>query len=85
MDRNVREYCRQKYNNPISQQLEERFVLYFMMKNNAISHTVPDFPKIISCGMESIKNQAIKMKAATGDADKRNFYEAILISMMLML
>ncbi len=80
MDRNVREYCRQKYNNPVSQQLEERFVLYFMMKNNAISHTVPDFPKIISSGMESIRNQAIEMKAATGAADKRNFYEAIRIS-----
>jgi len=80
MDRNVREYCRRKYNNPISQQLEERFVLYFMMKNNAISHTVPDFPKIISCGMENIRNQAVKMKAGTNEVDKRNFYEAILIS-----
>ena len=35
MDRNVREYCRKKYGNPLCQQLEERFVLYFMMKNNA--------------------------------------------------
>ena len=80
MDRNVREYCRNKYDNPVSQQLEERFVLYFMMKNNAISHTVPDFPKIISCGMESIRNQALKMKAGTNDAGKSNFYDAILIS-----
>ncbi|MCJ7714966.1 MAG: pyruvate formate lyase family protein, partial [Anaerolineales bacterium] len=80
MDRNIREYCRKKYNNPISQQLEERFVLYFMMKNNAISHTVPDFPKIISCGMEDIRDQAARMKEGTSEEAKRNFYEAILIS-----
>jgi formate C-acetyltransferase len=80
MDRNVREYCRNKYNNPISQQLEERFVLYFMMKNNAISHTVPDFPRIISFGMEIIRNQALEMKAGTHEADKTNFYDAVLIS-----
>lgn len=80
MDRNVREYCRRQYNNPISQQLEERFVLYFMMKNNAISHTIPDFPKIISCGMEAIRNQAAKLKEGAQEKDKRYFYEAILIS-----
>lgn len=80
MDRNVREYCRQKYNNPVSQQLEERFVLYFMMKNNAISHTVPDFPKIVNCGMEKIREQAVKMNESITDAEKKNFYEAILIS-----
>ncbi len=80
MDRNVREYCRKKYGNPVSQQLEERFVLYFMMKNNAISHTVPDFPKIISCGLEGVRKQAIQLKAETSEEDKNNFYEAVLLS-----
>jgi len=80
MDRNVREYCRQKYNNPISQQLEERFVLYFMMKNNAISHTIPDFPKIISCGMENTRDQAVKMKEGANEEKQKKFYEAIVIS-----
>ena len=80
MERNVREYCRSKYGNPISQQLEERFVLYFMMKNNAISHTVPDFPKIISCGMDSVRIQADQLKAQTREDDKGNFYEAVLVS-----
>jgi pyruvate formate-lyase/glycerol dehydratase family glycyl radical enzyme len=80
MDRNVREYCRQKYDNPVSQQLEERFVLYFMMKNNAISHTVPDFSKVVGCGMEKIRDQALAMKKETPDVDKDKFYEAIRIS-----
>ena len=80
MERNVREYCRRKYNNPISQQLEERFVLYFMMKNNAISHTVPDFPGIVSRGMQNTRDQAARMKAAATQTDKCNFYEAIMIS-----
>ena len=47
MDRNVREYCRKKFNDPFSQHLEESWVFYFMMKNNAISHTVPGFPIIL--------------------------------------
>jgi len=83
MDRNVREYCRNKYGNPISQQLEERFVLYFMMKNNAISHTVPDFPKVINWGMDNVRNRAVKMKEdaeKAGDEQKINFYESIRIS-----
>lgn len=37
-DRTVREYCRKKFNYPLSQQLDERWVLYFLMKNNAIDH-----------------------------------------------
>ncbi len=76
MDRNVREYCRAKYNNPISQQLEERFVLYFMMKNNAISHTVPGFPKILKEGFESIKNKAIEKEKSTKTIELRNFYKS---------
>ncbi|NVM02813.1 MAG: hypothetical protein HWN67_10780, partial [Candidatus Helarchaeota archaeon] len=41
MDRNVREQARQKFNNPMSQRLDEFFCLYFMWKTQAISHTIP--------------------------------------------
>ncbi|MFW9947018.1 MAG: pyruvate formate lyase family protein, partial [Candidatus Odinarchaeota archaeon] len=80
MERNVREYNRAKYNNPISQQLEEGWVFYFMMKNNAISHTVPGFPMVINEGLESVKYRAIEKEKTTDSIEKQNFYKAIQIA-----
>jgi len=79
MDRNVREYCRKKYGNPVSQQLEERFVLYFMMKNNAISHTVPGLNRVLTQGFERIKEDATKRGKQATSAEKKNFFEAVQI------
>ncbi len=79
MDRNVREYCRSKYENPVSQQLEERFVLYFMMKNNAISHTVPGLQKVLDEGFEKIRDEAVKKEKGTKSKEKKNFYKAVQI------
>jgi pyruvate formate-lyase/glycerol dehydratase family glycyl radical enzyme len=78
MDRNVREYCRTKYGNPVSQQLEERFVLYFMMKNNAISHTVPGFKKVLTEGLRKIQQDALELERAASP-EKKNFYKAVQI------
>ncbi|MFX0075252.1 MAG: pyruvate formate lyase family protein [Candidatus Hermodarchaeota archaeon] len=80
MERNVREYCRAKYNNPKSQALEESWVFYFMMKTNAISHTIPGFPMILNSGLESVKNKAERLEKETDSEEKRNFYKAVQIS-----
>ena len=80
MERNVREFCRKKYNNSVSQQLEEGWVFYFMMKNNAISHTVPGFPTIINKGFESIKKKAAEMEKDADSIEKTNFYKAVQIA-----
>jgi pyruvate formate-lyase/glycerol dehydratase family glycyl radical enzyme len=80
MERNVREYCRTKYNNAKSQRLEEGWVFYFMMKNNAISHTVPGFPMIVSEGLESIVNKAKKLENKASSPEQKNFYKAIQIA-----
>ncbi len=80
MERNVREYCRAKNNDPFSQHLEEGWVFYFMMKNNAISHTVPGFPMVLNEGLESVKNKANKMEIKADTTEKQNFYKAIQIA-----
>ena len=80
MDRNIREYCRKKFNNPVSQQLEEKWVLYFMMKNNAISHTVPGFPMVINEGFESIKRKAIEKEKEADSENKKAFYKSVQIA-----
>lgn len=80
MERNVREYCRTKNNNPKSQTLEEGWVFYFMMKTNAISHTIPGFPMVINEGLESVMNKAKKLEESTEDLEKKNFYKAVQIA-----
>ena len=80
MERNVREYCRTKFNNPKSQALEEGWVFYFMMKTNAISHTVPGFPMVINEGLESVKNRAEELEKEADSKEKKNFYKAIQIA-----
>jgi formate C-acetyltransferase len=80
MERNVREYCRAEFDDPVSQWLEECWVFYFMMKNNAISHTVPGFPMILGKGLEKIKAEAFEKEKKADSANKKNFYKAIQIA-----
>ena len=79
-DRTVREYCRMKFDYPLSQQLDERWVLYFMMKNNAISHTIPDFKTVLHEGLESVRKQAAQKESEATDQEKKNFYRSMLIA-----
>ncbi|MFX0070348.1 MAG: pyruvate formate lyase family protein [Candidatus Hermodarchaeota archaeon] len=80
MDRNVREFARDRFGNPVSQKLEESWVFYFMMKNNAISHTVPGFPKILNEGFEKLQQEAAELEKEADNEDKKNFYKAAQIA-----
>ncbi len=79
-DRTVREYCRKTFNNPLSQQLDERWVLYFMMKNNAISHTIPDFQTVLNDGLGSVMERAARLEAEADDPSRANFYRSMRIA-----
>ncbi|MFP4039000.1 MAG: pyruvate formate lyase family protein [Desulfosudaceae bacterium] len=79
MDRNVREHCRRVNKAPLSQQLEERFVLYFMMKNNAISHTIPDFETVLRKGLNAIMAETRSREAESLEASSRRFYRSLAI------
>lgn len=52
--RNFREYVREKYQEPICQQLDERWAAIFMWKNVALSHTILDYPKLLKKGLSGI-------------------------------
>ena len=80
MERNVREYCRKKFNNPKSQKLEEGWVFYFMMKTNAISHTVPGFPMVLNEGLLSVKQKSADLEQKAASSEDKNFYKAIQIT-----
>ncbi len=52
--RNCREWVREKYDQPLSQIMDERFAVYFMWKTAALSHTIADFPKLLRLGTSGI-------------------------------
>ncbi len=55
--RNMREWVRDEYGNPLCQQLDERFAVYFLWKTVALSHTIADFPKLLRLGTSGIKRE----------------------------
>lgn len=77
-NRNFREWVREKYKNPICQQLDERFAVYFLWKTVALSHTIPDFPKILSRGTRAIIREirdAMEKQAPANDPPGGNAVE----------
>ena len=52
--RNMREYVREKYNEPTCQKLDERWAAVFLWKNVALSHTILDYPKLLKLGLRGI-------------------------------
>ncbi|HPQ52801.1 MAG TPA: pyruvate formate lyase family protein, partial [Spirochaetota bacterium] len=80
--RNFREWVRDKYNNPLSQQIDERYALYFNWKQATISHTIPDFPKMLSLGtsgiIEEIRNE---LSRGNCDDEKQNTLEAMILTL----
>ncbi len=84
-DLNVREYARSTNNFPRYQELDEKFVLYFMWKTVALSHTVPDFPRMLKYGLAPAIEDAAKRKAKTDDERHKTFYSAIEIALQGVL
>jgi formate C-acetyltransferase len=84
-DRNVREYARITNNFPRYQELDEKFVLYFMWKTVALSHTVPDFPRMLKYGLIPVIEDARKRKSETNSEKQNIFYSAIEIALQGVL
>ncbi len=77
VDRNVREWTRHHWNAPRCQQLDERWVLYFMWKTAAVSHTIPDYPGVLRRGLLAFREDAARGEASAGDEKARSFYRAV--------
>ncbi len=75
-DRNVREYARSTNNFPRYQELDEKFVLYFMWKTVALSHTVPDFPRILNTGLVPVIEDADRRAQVADGEHEKIFYQA---------
>jgi formate C-acetyltransferase len=77
IDRNIREWSRHEWANPRCQQLEERWVFYFMWKTTAVSHTIPDYPDVLGRGLLAVSADAARLEATTSDDRARGLYQAV--------
>jgi len=75
VDDNIREWARTQWDNPQSLRLDERFVLYFIWKNHAISHTIADMPGVLARGLDDIQREAVERELAAGR--RAPFYQAL--------
>jgi formate C-acetyltransferase len=79
--RNMREWVRDTYDQPLSQRLDERFAVYFMWKTAALSHTIGDFPRMMRLGTNGMIGEinAELERDEDSSADKRATCEAMRI------
>jgi pyruvate-formate lyase len=80
-DRNVREHTRAAENMPRYQELDERFVLDFNWKTVALSHTIPDFPRLLEGGLEPILKDAEAREAGAAGGPSKDFYRATSVAL----
>ncbi len=64
--RNFKEWVREHYDSPLCQAIDERFAVYFIWKQAALSHTIPDFPKLMAKGAQGIVEEIQLALAAPG-------------------
>jgi len=79
--RNFREWVRDTYDYPLSQQLDERFAVYFMWKVAALSHTIPDFPRALRLGTTGMieEIEAELQRDAGADKEKKDVLQAMIL------
>ncbi len=79
--RNVREYVRDKYNEPTCQKLDERWAVTFLWKTVALSHTIIDYPKLLKLGLVGIIEEVKKELESDKNAseEKKAELEAMIL------
>ena len=80
--RNFREWVGEKYDNPLCMQIDQRYAYYFNWKQATISHTIPDFPKMLSLGTSGIIREIREeLHKAETDAAKRVTLEGMIFTL----
>ena len=81
MDDNVREWTKAHADDRRSLELDERFVLYFLWKTQAVSHTVIDLPRALDRGLDDLVAEARERETAADSPKRRDFYRALRIAL----
>lgn len=79
--RNFREWVRDTYNQPVCQQLDERWAVTFIWKTVALSHTIIDYPKLLKLGLTGIIDEIKCELERDTDASqsKKDFLKSIIL------
>lgn len=77
IDGNIKEWTRHTFDDPEALRLDERFVLYFLWKSYAVSHTIADFPAVLGRGLVSIGQEAKARRKVAASPDQQAFYEGL--------
>ena len=80
-EKNFRELVRKKYNYPLGEQIDERFVAYFVWKSVAISHTIPNFPLVLEKGTKGIIEDIQSRIETISDQGKKATLESMIIAL----
>jgi formate C-acetyltransferase len=78
---NVREWAKSHAADRLPLELDERFVLYFLWKTQAVSHTVVDVPRALARGLADIQAEARAREAAADAPKTRAFYRALDVAL----
>jgi len=79
--RNFKQWVREKHGKPLCLQIDERWVYYFVWKSVGISHTIPDYPRVLQKGTEGIIGDIEERlkRDNTLDEEKRHALESMAI------
>ncbi|MGK5091246.1 pyruvate formate lyase family protein [Deltaproteobacteria bacterium TL4] len=81
--RNFKAWVKARHNYPICQQIDERWVAYFVWKSVGISHTVPDYPRLLNKGTLGIINdiQALLNDGNPLEEQQKNSLQAMIYAL----
>ncbi len=71
LHRNFREWVRDNKDYPLCQKLDERFAAYFLWKTVALSHTIIDYPRVLSLGTSGIMAEIDGELGKTGEGEQQ--------------
>jgi pyruvate-formate lyase len=81
MDKTVLERTRKECGESDSLKLMQRLLFFINSKAAFIGHTIPNFKEVLGIGLNGIIAKAAEQEKNTGDEDKKEFYQAVQLSL----
>lgn len=80
--RNFKEWVRDTHGSPLCQQIDDRFAVYFDWKTVTISHTIPDFAKMLRLGTSGmIAEIEAEIETDPGDHERTRTRRAFILTL----
>ncbi len=73
----TRARCEKNGEDPKGAELMQRLVFFIASKANCISHTIPDFSRVVNQGLAGIIKKAKQEREDATDPDQKEFYAAV--------